>query len=240
MSRVTVSDLQRGMAGVSRQSALEAPGFVAQFPGVQGLVDRLGISECRRRLLHMLPGLFPAFLWFVPHRDPWGLPLILSVVAVVGAIMLLAIVRERDFARPNETLWHHSVIGYGIPVLTTLFLFPGRSELGFLTLGVVAFGDGSAALGGKLWGRRRLPWNRNKSWAGLICFLVAGTFVAAFNYWIEARPAVGYGNAVLIASAAAMAGAVVESLPIRSHDNLRVGFTAAITGLVMHILVMGW
>jgi hypothetical protein len=37
-----------------------------------------------------------------------------------------------------------------------------------------------------------------------------------------------------------MAGAVVESLPIRSHDNLRVGFTAAITGLVMHILVMGW
>ncbi|MBS0205982.1 MAG: hypothetical protein JSS49_24080 [Planctomycetes bacterium] len=204
------------------------------------IVDRLGICECRRRLLHMLPGLLPAILLVVPHTDPWG-PLLIGIVITISlGTIVFAIARKPDFARPNESLWHISVIGYSVPVVAMLILFPGHAELGLMTLGVLAFGDGSAALGGQLFGGRRLPWNRRKTWSGLICFLVAGTTVAAFNYWLDSHPAIPYTVALLIAGTASLAGAIVESLPIRSHDNFRVGATAALTGLFMHMLILGW
>ena len=225
---------------LGRSSSSAGPGFHSQIWGIQQIVARLGICESRRRLLHMVPGFFPVLLWFIPHQDPWGPLLIGLTIAISLTTVAFALLREDDFARPNETLWHLSVMGYSLPVLAMLILLPGRSELGLMTLGVVAFGDGSAALGGKLFRGRRLPWNRRKTWAGLACFVLAGTLGASFNYWVDARPSVHYVTAFCIAGVAAVAGAIVESLPIRSHDNFRVGVTAALTGLAMHILLLGW
>lgn len=188
----------------------------------------------------MLPGLMPALLLVLPHYDPWELPLKLSVVAISLGIIAFAILRYHDFARPGESLWHVSVIGYTVPVVAMLLLLPGRSELGLMTLGVLAFGDGSAALGGKLMQGPKLPWNRCKTWAGLASFALVGSVAASFSYWADARPAVPIRICLTIGAAAALMGAIVESLPIRSHDNFRVGATAALTGLMMHILLLGW
>lgn len=208
--------------------------------GVRHIADRIGICECRRRLLHMLPGLLPALLLFLPHYDPWELPLKASVVGISLGIISFAILRYNDFARPGESLWHVSVIGYTVPVVAMLLLLPGRSELGLMTLGVLAFGDGSAALGGKLIQGPKLPWNRCKTWAGLASFALVGSVAASFSYWADARPAVPIRICLTIGAVAALMGAIVESLPIRSHDNFRVGATAALTGLMMHILLLGW
>jgi dolichol kinase len=188
----------------------------------------------------MLPGLLPCLLPMIPHADPWGLPLIGIVIAVSIGTVTYAILRERDFARPEESLWHHSVLGYSAPVVALLLWLPGRAELGLMTLGVLAFGDGSAALGGKLWGGPRLPWNAHKTWAGLASFVVAGTAAATMNYWIDARPAVPVLIALMIGGSAAVGGAFVESLPIRTHDNFRVGITAALIGVMMQFLLLGW
>lgn len=238
MSRASSPELHPPL--LARSPTADTAAFPWRLWGVRQLIERLGLCECRRRLLHMLPGLLPLLLLIIPHTDPWGALLIGIVITVSLTTITFAIIRERDFARPDESLWHMSVIGYSVPVVAMLLLLPGRSELGLMTLGVLAFGDGSAALGGKLLGGRRLPWNHRKTWAGLCCFVVAGTLAASLNYWIDARPAVPYGMALGIGAAAAVAGAVVESLPIRSHDNFRVGVTAALTGLVMHILLLGW
>lgn len=237
MSRASIEDMQ---PSVLVRPANELP-ISTRLPwGVREIVDRLGICESRRRLLHMLPGLLPALLGVLPHRDPWEMPLKATVVAITLLAVGIAFLRERDFARPNETLWHMSVIGYALPVVALLLLLPGRSEIGLMTLGVLAFGDGSAALGGKLWGKRRLPWNHQKTWVGLGSFLCAGTLAASFNYWVDARPTVPISIALLIGGTAALMGAIAESLPIRSHDNFRVGTTAALTGLLMHVLILGW
>ena len=188
----------------------------------------------------MLPGLLPLAFLIIPHMDPWE-PLLQGITITLSLTMMtFAIIRYRDFARPQESMWHMSVIGYSVPILAMLFLFPGRSELGLMTLGVVAFGDGSAALGGKLIGGRRLPWNHHKTWVGLCCFVVAGTIAASLSYWMDASPVVPFRIALGIGGTAALAGGFVESLPIRSHDNFRVGVTAALTGLMMHILLLGW
>lgn len=187
-----------------------------------------------------MPGLLPFLLWIVPHRDPWGIPLITVVVALSMTLAALALYRESDFARPGEESWHNSVSGYIVPILAMMLLLPGRAELGLMTLGVVAFGDGSAALSGKLVGGSRLPWNTRKTWIGLSCFVIAGTLAASLSYWSEANPVVPFTIALAIGAAAALAGGIVESLPIRSHDNFRVGATAALTGLMMHVLILGW
>lgn len=236
MSRVSLHDLPQSALPRSpaEQTVPQAPSW-----GLRGIAQRLGPCESRRRLLHMLPGLLPLFLWFIPHNDPWGSPLIVLTIVMAVGLNSFAIIRESDFSRPNESQWHMSVLGYTIPVVALLLFLPGRSELGLMTLGIVAFGDGSAALGGKLLGRRRLPWNSRKTWAGTICFFLAGSLMASLSYWLEARPTVPYGMALIISAAAAAAAAIVESLPITSHDNLRVGTTAALTGLMMQMLLLG-
>jgi hypothetical protein len=46
--------------------------------------------------------------------------------------------------------------------------------------------------------------------------------------------------ALLGALAAAGAAALVESLPVKSNDNLRVGTTAAVVLVMFQYLVVGW
>ncbi len=237
--------LNRGLAqGLPGSVHHPLPGDVPEFwqrvPGVNALVARLGIAECRRRLLHMLPGLLPCLLWVIPHKDPWG-PLLINITVIISvSVITLALLRARAFSRPGEEQWALAVAGYGLPVLGMIFFLPGRSELGLMTLGIMALGDGSAALGGLAFGGRRLPWNRRKTWTGLVCFVTVAAMMSTLYYWIEARPGVPFGVALAIAGTAAITGAIVESLPIRSHDNLRVGTTAALTGLFMHVVLLGW
>ena len=248
MSRASISSerslvrgLSVGMPGtISRPSDSELPAWMLLIPGVKSLAERLGLVEFRRRLLHMLPGLLPCLLWVIPHQDPWG-PLLINITIMISiSVIIYALLRARAFARPGEEQWARAVAGYGVPVLGMLFLLPGRSELGLMTLGIMALGDGSAALGGLAWGRRRLPWNRRKTWMGIVCFVAAATVMSTLFYWMEARPGVPFGVALLIAGVAAVMAGIVESLPIRSHDNLRVGTTAALTGLLMHVTLLGW
>jgi len=216
------------------------PYWMLMIPGATFLINRLGPSECRRRLLHMLPGLLPCLLWIIPHRDPWGPPLMNATILITVGIVGFALFRAHAFSRPDENQWSYAVAGYAVPVLGMLILLPGRSELGLMTLGIMGLGDGSAALGGLAIGGKRLPWNRKKTWTGLACFIVVATIMSALYYWIEARPGVPLKVAFAIAAVSALMGAVVESLPIRSHDNLRVGATAAISALCMHVMLLGW
>ena len=248
MSRVSIPSerlLNRSVPAIApcqnlRPATDALPGWLLPVPGAQSLALRLGVVEFRRRLLHMLPGLLPCLLWVIPHQDPWG-PLLINITIMISiSVITYALLRARAFARPGEEQWARAVAGYGVPVLGMLFLLPGRSELGLMTLGIMALGDGSAALGGLAWGRRRLPWNRRKTWVGIISFVVVATVMSTLFYWMEARPGVPFGVALLIAGVAAVMAGIVESLPIRSHDNLRVGTTAALTGLFMHVTLLGW
>src|SRR5581483_6049303 len=111
-----------------------------------------------------------------------------------------------------------------------LSLFRGREEIGLMTLIILAFGDGSATLTGLYFGGQPLPWNRRKSWTGTLCFVAIAAPIATLIYWAEARPAVPLATVALIATCTTAVCAVVESIPSRWNDNLRVGATAAIMG----------
>ncbi len=127
----------------------------------------------------------------------------------------------------------NAVLGYVTPILAGILLFPGRAELGLMTLQILALGDGSATFGGLLLKGPHLPWNRRKTFSGFFCFLVAGTSASTYCYWSEARPALPLSEVFSICSTATICAALVESMPIRSNDNLRVGLTALVAGAVI-------
>jgi uncharacterized protein (TIGR00297 family) len=77
----------------------------------------------------------------------------------------------------------------------------------------------------------RIPWNRDKSVAGSVAFVIAGSAAGSFLAW-WCRPAVippPYEWFSLAAPiAAALAAAAVETVPIKLDDNLTVPSSAAL------------
>ena len=105
---------------------------------------------------------------------------------------------------------------------------------------VMAVGDGAATLFGRKWGRRKLPWNRRKSWAGFAAFVLTGVPATALLIWgISQRgeySPVHLWRALLAAGVAVPFCAALESLPVRLDDNILVPFAGA--GIV-YLLTMG-
>lgn len=212
--------------------------------------ERLGARETKRRLLHASPGFLPFFLWAIPHDPPSSLRFL---CVISGLIIALAGTAYYHFGRVQRASEHcHdimvAVFGYATVVLVTMLTCPKHVEIAFAALAVLAFGDGSATLGGMLLRGRRLPWNSKKSILGTICFVAVATPMAAIIYWGQAHdiyetanvPHVDFRLALLGALTAAVAAALVESLPVRTNDNLRVGTTAALVIILFQWLVVGW
>ena len=240
MSRISTShDLLQQHLSISAPDfhSSPAPGWVTSMPGISRVVKRLGVTEFRRRLFHMLPAVFPAILPMIDHPDVWGPLLMGSTAAIVGVVIILSVVLAPFVKRNGETDWRYAVWGYMIPVVAPLFLFPGRAEWGLMTLQILALGDGSATLGGLMLGKSRLPWNPQKTVAGLACFTFIGALGATYIFWGEAHPEVSLVTAFAICSTAALCAGIVESLPIRSNDNFRVGMTALTVGILMTVLL---
>ncbi|MAG93194.1 MAG: hypothetical protein CMJ48_05540 [Planctomycetaceae bacterium] len=203
--------------------------------------ERLGQTELRRRMWHMLPGFLAFAAWAYPHKDPLSPTFKLIVIALVIAISVSLLRRFHTLVRDESTpeTGTAATAGYALSVLLTLLILPAHAELGMTVLAVLAFGDGSATLAGLLFGRRKLPWNREKSWAGFVAFLLVGLPMATILYWGEAQPGVSWRTAAICGTAAAIAGAIAESLPSRVNDNIRVGIASMLAVVAAHAVVVG-
>ncbi len=227
-STIVPQPLKHARGGDSVATAEQLPGF-----------GRISRTELRRRLCHMLPGVFALSLSLIPHERP--LPMI--AFAHIAVLILLAAVLVRQvypaIARPGETDWTLNIIKYSCTILVVLLLFPMHPEFAAVVVAVVAFGDGSATLLGLLFGRHHLPWNPQKTWEGLVGFMVCSMPLATLAYWLEAEPAVPLHVAATCALTAVVCGQIAESLPLRSSDNLRVGIAAASGVIVAHLICCG-
>jgi len=196
--------------------------------------------ELVRQTWHMLPGLIPFLFWIHPHTDPLSDAFRWISLGVAGTVSLIVFVRIQAVLRPSEGRGGEAVLGYTLCVLGTLWMFPEHGELGMTVLAVLAFGDGMATIGGTALASNRLPWNRQKSWAGTISFVIFAAPLATLVYWGDARPAVPLATAAACGIAASLAGAAAESLPgQRLNDNIRVGLAAAVAVAVTHHLLVG-
>jgi uncharacterized protein (TIGR00297 family) len=66
-----------------------------------------------------------------------------------------------------------------------------------------------------------LSWNRQKTWAGFLSFIIAGTVGAyVLTRWIA--PEIPPQKTLMVCAAGSLLGAVIESLPIALDDNITV------------------
>ena len=197
-------------------------------------------SENARQWVHIASGLFALMLRVL---NGWQ-SAALAAAALVFNVLLLPRVGGKQLYRPADHArgFPLGILLYPLSVLLLTLAFPSRLDIAAAAWGILAFGDGFATLIGHRWTRPsasvpnsavssgRIPWNRDKSIAGTLAFIVFGGLAGvALAWWI--RPAVVPMPPLAFTLAAPLAAAViaalVETIPIRLDDNISVPAAAA-------------
>jgi uncharacterized protein (TIGR00297 family) len=182
-----------------------------------------GRGETARGLVHFLAGACALTLkWLsVPAAA------LIAALAVVFNFLILprvggkVLFRQGERQRPLDSGIHL----YPIAVLLLILLFGRRMEVVVAAWLIMAAGDPAARLVGRAFGRRRLPWNPNKSIAGTLACAAAATLGCWGGLLWMGRPE---REAALLAIATGLFAALVESLPWRLNDNLTVPLLSAL------------
>jgi len=183
-------------------------------------------GELGRKAVHMAVG---GFAFAV---RPLGAPL--AAVAALSAVLFNALLLPRIGGR---SLWREGearsgyalgIVLYPVAVLLLIVIFARHLEVAAATWGILAFGDGMASIVGMAIGRRRLPWNPQKSWAGSFAFFLFGGLAAAILLLWTAPGRYSAVFAIAIAFAAALFAALLESQPLGLDDNLGVPLVTAV------------
>ena len=180
----------------------------------------LSRGELLRRSIHIGAGLLAFALRFLGP----GWSALLPLAGLLFNLLLLPRVGGRRLWRPAELRAGRSlgIVFYPLSVLLLILVFHRRLEVAAAAWGLLAFGDGTASLVGGVWARRRLPWNREKTWLGsAACWLFGSTAAAVLLLWTApGRYEVPF--AVAVAGVAGLLVALLESSPQRLDDNLTV------------------
>ena len=182
-------------------------------------------NESLRKSLHISFGVFCLTLKWLP----WWAAAAVAATAVLGNWLVLHRVVGKHVSR-HERGFDAGIVLYPFMVLLLILVF--RNALHFAAIGwaFLAFGDGVASLAGKAWRIASLPWNRDKSWGGLLAFFVcAAASGVAVGFWM------GYRHPWVIVLSALVA-AIVESLPLGVDDNVTVPFASAVALVVLGIV----
>lgn len=189
-------------------------------------------SETRRQIVHIAMAAFALLLPYLTWPEAAGLA---GAALVFNAIALgrvaPAIMRETDKRGIRA-----GVLYYPLSILTLILVFRARLDFVAAAWGVMAFGDGFATLVGKSLGGPALPWNREKTWSGLIAFIVFGAIGGvglSVWFWLVSPPqpenfaALSHWTFKFWAPiVAAVLAAFVETILIRLDDNISVPATA--------------
>ena len=172
------------------------------------------IKELFRKSIHICSALVPTLLT-VAYK-----PVIGCLFAAFGMYVVSELLRMHNIEVPviaritevaarkrdeNKFVLGPVTLVLGI-IISALLLKPQAARIGIYAL---AFGDGLASLGGKLFGRVHIPFTHGKTAAGsLTCF--TAVFCSAFCVCGDVR-------AALILACAAM---LVEVIPLGDFDNI--------------------
>ena len=128
-----------------------------------------------------------AFALLLRWLTPWQAMLMAAAALVLNSFFLHAITRGA-LLRPEEraSRFSRGVVLYPAILLLTFIVFRSRLELAAGVWVLLAVGDGMAGLSGLVLGGPRVPWNRKKTWSGLVAFVLFGTAASAWVIrWVQ-------------------------------------------------------
>ncbi len=194
------------------------------------------MNDLNRKLIHMATGLFALLL---PFLGP-GWSALLALAAFLFNVFWLPTLMPGIYRDEEETSGEAGILLYPLAVLIVI-LAVGQPQWFHVAAGAwafLAFGDGASTVVGRLFGRAKLPWNRDKSWAGFFAFIIAGWIMSAilmtwFGYWwikLHSDVAVMPGMSYLLLGTliVAIICAFVESSPLPVNDNISVALVSAL------------
>jgi uncharacterized protein (TIGR00297 family) len=184
-------------------------------------------AEHARQIVHMSMGAFALLLRYLP----WWQGALLALAALAFNVLILPRIGGRLY-RPTELVRGAptGIVIYPAAVLALILVFPRRPDIVAAAWGILAIGDGMATVVGRAVGRLRLPWNRDKTFEGLLAlFLFGGAAGTLLAWWCRdaATPPPPLWFTLGAPFAAALAAAFVETIPVRLDDNISVPASAA-------------
>lgn len=195
-----------------------------------------------RKLIHIGTGPLFVLCWLLFSESPqarWLAALVPLAITGQFALVGLGIVKDSAAVQamsrtgdPREIL--RGPLYYGLVFVVTTLAFWAHSPVGIMALMLMCGGDGLADVVGRRWGRAKLPWAPEKSWAGSAGMLLGGYalafgVVALFNGLGAFDPALPLGGTAIAIGAVALVATAVESLPYHDVDNVTVTLAAILT-----------
>lgn len=198
-------------------------------------------SRLSRKLIHIGTGPLFVLCWLLFTSAPVSrylaalVPLLFTVQFVligVGIVKDEATVQGMSRTGDRREILRGPVF-YGVIFVVLTLTYWLDSPIGMVALMLMCGGDGLAEILGRRFGVRKLPWNREKSWVGSLGMLAGGWLLAylVLAVYVSAGVFPGSLASYLPAlSAIALAGAAVETLPLREVDNITVTLVAVLLG----------
>lgn len=194
-----------------------------------------------RKIIHMGTGPLFVLCWPLFSNSPISrylaalVPLAITIQFIlvgVGLIRDPAAVQAMSRTGDRREILRGPLF-YGIVfVLLTIFYWYD-SPIGIVALMLMCGGDGLADIFGRRFGKTKLPWNPGKTWIGSLGMFLGGWIFAAvvlgtyLTLGIFKGPWFAYLPALTFI---ALAGTLVESLPVKDVDNLTVTLAAIALG----------
>ncbi len=171
------------------------------------------MDENLRKLIHICFGL-PIFLLLFLN---WWQASLIAFLAFLHNILILPMYGKKIF----RSRWDRGIILYPLSVLILLVLFRERLWVAAAAWSLLSFSDGIASIMGKK-SRKKLPWNREKSFRGTGAFLLTGFILSPFFYWLI-KGNMSTREFLIIISAVLLTG-LFESFNTGVDDNIIVPF----------------
>lgn len=190
----------------------------------------MSFSETKRQAVHITMVGWALLLRFIS----WPQAAALAAVALLFNALVLPHVGGRAIFRPDDVRRGIPVgiLFYPLAVLLLVLVFRSRLDIVAAAWGILAVGDGMATVVGRRMGKAPLPWNPNKTWAGLLAFAGTGSAAGVFLCWFTQPNIPDPAPAWFVFGApplAAVVAGLVETIPVRLDDNLSVPFAAGAT-----------
>ncbi|MEK7805263.1 MAG: haloacid dehalogenase-like hydrolase [Planctomycetota bacterium] len=204
----------------------DADTYKTLFAGMRKQYTHSWYQEIRRKLLHILIACVPVFSSLVYHTTLtvlFALPIVYLIsecLRINGySFPMLGSITKSSIRRMEERGIAFGPITLVLGAILALLFFP--AIIASTVILIVAFADAAATIVGRSMGNHRIFYNKKKSWEGTIA-----AWTVAFLCGLIYLP-------ISYALLAASFSSIIESLPLKSLDNL---FVPISTGILLMCL----
>jgi len=201
-------------------------------------------SRLSRKLIHIGTGPIFVLCWLM-FPDVWYARWLAALVPLLitaqFALVGLGVMKDEASVKAMSRTGDRREIlrgplFYGIVFVVMTLVYWKDSPIGMTALMLMCGGDGLAEIMGRGLKSPKLPWNKDKSWAGSLGMFIGGWALAAFilGMFVLAGIFLGPFTGYLIPiTLIALAGTLVESLPLKDVDNITVTLAAVALGYLL-------